>query len=96
VIGLSRRAATEFSFFLAIPTIFGATVYELWQARSSLSADDLPIISVGFVISFFSALAVVRWLLHYVSKHDFTSFGWYRIFFGGVILLTWATGAVVW
>ncbi len=96
VIGLSRKAATEFSFFLAIPTIFGATVYELWQARDLLSADSLPVIGVGFVVSFFSALAVVRWLLQYVAKHDFTAFGWYRIFFGGIILLTWATGLVVW
>ncbi len=96
VIGLSRKAATEFSFFLAIPTIFGATVYELWESRDILSADSLPMIGVGFVVSFFSALVVVRWLLQYISKHDFTAFGWYRIFFGGVILLTWATGLVQW
>lgn len=96
VIGLSRTAATEFSFFLAIPTIFGATVYELWQSRDFLSADSLPVISIGFVVSFFSALIVVRWLLHYVARHDFSAFGWYRIFFGGVILVTWMTGLVKW
>lgn len=96
VIGLSRTAATEFSFFLAIPTIFGATVYELWQSRDILSADSLPVISIGFVVSFFSALIVVRWLLHYVARHDFSAFGWYRIFFGGVILVTWMTGLVKW
>ena len=96
VIGLSRTAATEFSFFLAIPTIFGATVYELWQSRDILSADSLPVISIGFIVSFFSALAVVRWLLHYVARHDFSAFGWYRIFFGGVILVTWMTGLVKW
>ncbi len=95
-IGLSRKAATEFSFFLAIPTIFGATVYDLWKSRDVLTATALPMISVGFVVSFFSALVVVRWLLHYVSKHDFSAFGWYRIFFGGVILLTWWTGLVQW
>lgn len=96
VIGLSRTAATEFSFFLAIPTIFGATVYELWQSRDILSADSLPVISIGFVVSFFSALIVVRWLLHYVARHDFSAFGGYRIFFGGVILVTWMTGLVKW
>ena len=95
-IGLSRKAATEFSFFLAIPTIFGATVYDLWKSRDVLTATALPMISVGFIVSFFSALVVVRWLLHYVSKHDFSPFGWYRIFFGGVILLTWWTGLVQW
>ncbi len=96
VIGLSRTAATEFSFFLAIPTIFGATVFDLWKSRDNLSANSLPMISVGLVVSFFSDFVVVRWLLQYVAKHDFTAFGWYRIFFGGVILLTWATGMVKW
>jgi len=96
VIGLSRQAATEFSFFLAIPTIFGATVYDLYKSRDILTMDSLPVIAVGFIVSFFSALVVVRWLLQYVAKHDFTAFGWYRIFFGGVILITWATGLVVW
>ena len=96
LLGVNRRDAAEFSFFLAIPTIFGATVYDLWKSRDVLTATALPMISVGFVVSFFSALVVVRWLLHYVSKHDFSAFGWYRIFFGGVILLTWWTGLVQW
>lgn len=86
VLGLSRTAATEFSFFLAIPTIFGATVYDLWKSRDILSVDNLPGIGVGFVVSFFSAIVVVRWLLRYVSKNDFKVFGWYRIVFGLVIL----------
>ena len=96
VIGLSRKAATEFSFFLSIPTIFAATIYDLWESRDLLTTDNLPVIGIGFVVSFFSALIVVRWLLQYVSRNDFRSFGWYRIFFGGVILITWATGLVSW
>ena len=79
-----------------IASRFGMTVYELWQSRDILSADSLPVISIGFVVSFFSALIVVRWLLHYVARHDFSAFGWYRIFFGGVILVTWMTGLVKW
>lgn len=86
VLGLSRKAATEFSFFLAIPTIFGATVWDLWQSRETLSVDSLPAIAVGFVVSFISAIVVVRWLLRYVSSNDFRVFGWYRIVFGIVIL----------
>lgn len=96
IFGLSRRAATEFSFFLAIPTIFGATAWDLWKSRDVLTADGLPELAVGTAVSFFSALAVVHWLIRYVSGHDFRGFGWYRIFFGGVILLTWATGIVAW
>lgn len=86
VLGLSRKAATEFSFFLAIPTIFGATVWDLWQSRETLSVESLPAIAVGFVVSFVSAIVVVRWLLRYVSSNDFRVFGWYRIVFGIVIL----------
>ena len=86
VLGLSRTAATEFSFFLAIPTIFGATVYDLYKSRDILSLDNLPGIGVGFVVSFLSAIVVVRWLLRYVSKNDFRIFGWYRIIFGLIIL----------
>ncbi len=86
VLGLSRTAATEFSFFLAIPTIFGATVYDLYKSRDILNWDNLPGIAVGFVVSFLSAIVVVRWLLRYVSKNDFRIFGWYRIIFGLVIL----------
>lgn len=96
VFGLSRKAATEFSFFLAIPTIFGATVWDLWQAREQIAAANLPALVVGTVVSFFSTLVVVHWLIRFVSRHDFRGFGWYRIVFGGVILLTWATGLVRW
>lgn len=92
VLGLSRTAATEFSFFLAIPTIFGATVYDLYKSRDLLSMDNLPGIGVGFVVSFFSAIVVVRWLLRYVSKNDFKAFGWYRIAFGLVILSLYGVG----
>ena len=96
VLGLSRRAATEFSFFLSIPTIFGATVYDLWKARNDLALENLEGFGVGFVVSFFSALLVVHWLLRYVSGHDFRSFGWYRIVFGCVILATALFGWVDW
>ncbi len=96
VLGLSRKAATEFSFFLAIPTIFGATVYELWKSREALSLENLDAILVGAAISFFSALAVVRWLLRFVSQHDFRCFGWYRIVFGLLILGLATSGAVSW
>ena len=94
--GLSRKAATEFSFFLSIPTIFGATVYDLWKSRDLLVLDNLPGLAVGTLVSFVSALAGVHWLIRFVAGHDFRMFGWYRIAFGGVILLTWATGLVTW
>lgn len=96
VLGLSRRAATEFSFFLSIPTIFGATVYDLWKARETLSIDSWIPLSVGMVVSFASALLVVHWLLHYVSRHDFRVFGWYRIIFGILILGAVGSGIVDW
>jgi undecaprenyl-diphosphatase len=86
--GLSRKAATEFSFFLAIPTLFGATVYSLYKARDALSWDDLPLFGVGSVAAFISAFFCVRWLLRYISTHDFTIFAWYRIGFGLLILAT--------
>jgi undecaprenyl-diphosphatase len=85
--GLSRRAATEFSFFLAIPIMFAATGYSLWKARALLSMADLPVFAIGFVAAFFSALAIVRFLLHYVARHDFIPFAWYRIVAG--LLLLW-------
>ncbi|CAK0765519.1 Undecaprenyl-diphosphatase 2 [Gammaproteobacteria bacterium] len=85
--GLSRRAATEFSFFLAIPTMFAATLYDLYKSRGYLSSMDIPLFAVGFVVAFFSALVVVRALLVYIGKHDFTAFAWYRIVFGGLVLL---------
>jgi len=95
--GLSRRAATEFSFFLAIPTLLAATGYEVVKNRHLLaSSTDLPMIAVGFVAAFVSAFACVRWLIRYVSHHDFVPFAWYRIAFGLVILGTAATGLVQW
>ena len=94
--GLSRKAATEFSFFLAIPTLFGATVYSLYKARALLEASDLPLFSIGTLAAFISAFFCVRWLLRYISNHNFTMFAWYRIAFGIVILLTAYYGVVVW
>jgi undecaprenyl-diphosphatase len=85
-LGLSRRAATEFSFFLAIPAMFGATAVKLWEARDVLSVTDAPVFAVGGVVSFLAALLVIRALLRFVSHHDFRGFAWYRIAFGLVIL----------
>ena len=95
-LGLSRRAATEFSFFLAIPTIFGATVYDLWKSRADLAFDNLPGLALGTAVSFVSALLVVHWLLRFVSGHDFKGFGWYRIGFGILILAVSWSGLVEW
>ncbi|MFT3962651.1 undecaprenyl-diphosphate phosphatase [Propionivibrio sp.] len=94
--GLSRRAATEFSFFLAIPTLIVATVYKLYKDRALLSADDVGMWAVGFVAAFVSAFLCVRWLLRFISSHDFTPFAWYRIAFGIVVLVTWHFGWVEW
>ncbi len=94
--GLSRKAATEFSFFLAIPTLLGATVYSLYKARALLSVDDVPLFGIGTLAAFVSAFFCVRWLLRYISSHDFTIFAWYRIVFGFVILATAYSGLVVW
>jgi undecaprenyl-diphosphatase len=94
--GLSRKAATEFSFYLAIPTLIGAGVYSLWKERAMLSAADLPLFGVGFVFSFIFAWLCVRWLLRYISTHSFTPFAWYRIAFGIVVLATAWTGVVHW
>ncbi len=94
--GLSRKCATEFSFFLAIPTLLAATVYSLWKERALLSAADIPVFGVGFVASFVSAFLCVRWLLRYISTHDFTPFAWYRILFGLVVLATGYGGLVDW
>lgn len=94
--GLSRQVATEFSFFLAIPVIFGATVYELYKARALLSADDLGIFGIGFVFAFLSAFLCVRWLLRFVATHDFKPFAWYRIAFGLIVLLTAWSGIISW
>ena len=94
--GLSRKAATEFSFFLAIPTLIIASLYQLYKERALLSADDLGMWGVGFVAAFVSAFLCVRWLLRYISSHDFTVFAWYRIAFGIVVLATWQFGVVEW
>ena len=94
--GLSRRAATEFSFFLAIPVLFAASAYELFKHRGTLSAEDLGILAVGLVAAFASAFICVRWLLRYISRHDFTVFAWYRIGFGIIVLVTAYSGAVNW
>ncbi|GAB3457636.1 undecaprenyl-diphosphate phosphatase [Massilia terrae] len=94
--GLSRKAATEFSFFLAIPTLLGATVYSVYKERAALSAADVPLFAVGGIAAFVSAFLCVRWLLRYISSHDFTAFAWYRIVFGIVILTTAHFGWVIW
>jgi undecaprenyl-diphosphatase len=94
--GLSRRAATEFSFYLAIPTLIGAGAYSLWNHRGLLSTADAPVFGVGLVFSFISALLCIRWLIRYISTHDFTVFAWYRVIFGGVILLTAYSGVLDW
>jgi len=94
--GLSRKVATEFSFFLAIPTLLAATVYLLFKERALLNADDLGMWAVGFVAAFVSAFFCVRWLLRFIATHDFTIFAWYRIAFGCVVLATWQFGLVDW
>jgi len=94
--GLSRRAATEFSFFLAIPTLFAASAYDLYRNRHLLGAGDLDLFAVGSVSAFVSAFLCVRWLLRYISTHDFTVFAWYRIAFGVVVLVTAYAGLVDW
>jgi len=94
--GLSRPAATEFSFFLAVPTLCAAGAYDLWKNRSLFSAADLPMFAVGLAVSFVSAFVVIRWLIRYVATHDFRPFAWYRIAFGAVVLATAWTGGVEW
>ncbi|AMO21989.1 undecaprenyl-diphosphate phosphatase [Ramlibacter solisilvae] len=94
--GLSRKAATDFSFYLAIPTLIGAGAYSLYKERALLSMADLPLFSVGLVFSFLSAWLCVRWLLRYISTHSFTPFAWYRIAFGIVVLATAWSGVVQW
>jgi undecaprenyl-diphosphatase len=96
LLGLSRKAATDFSFFLAIPTLISAGGYSLWKERHALSMADFPMFAVGFIVSFLAAWACVRWLLRYVSSHNFVPFAWYRIAFGIVVLATWLTGTVIW
>jgi len=94
--GLSRRAATEFSFFLAVPTLVAAGGYDLFKNRALLSAQDAPIFGVGLVVAFISAFVVIRWLIRYVATHDFKPFAWYRIVFGLLVLLTAWAGWVDW
>lgn len=96
LLGLSRKAATDFSFFLAIPTLIGAGVYSLYKERALLSTADIPLFAVGLFFSFISAWVCVRWLLRYISSHSFVPFAWYRIAFGLIVLLTWSMGWVVW
>jgi undecaprenyl-diphosphatase len=96
LLGLSRQAATEFSFYLAIPTLIGAGVYSLYKERALLSLSDVPLFAVGLVVSFLSAWVCVRWLLRYISTHSFIPFAWYRIAFGLVVLLTSYQGWVIW
>lgn len=96
LLGLSRQAATDFSFFLAIPTLIGAGAYSLYKSRGVLSMGDLPMFTVGLVFSFISAWLCVRWLLRYISTHNFVPFAWYRIAFGIVVLATAWSGLVVW
>jgi undecaprenyl-diphosphatase len=94
--GLERKVATEFSFFLAIPIIFGATLYELAKQWRTLSVDSLGLFIVGLVAAFISAFVCIRWLLRYVATHDFTAFAWYRIGFGLLILIVGYSGGLSW
>ena len=96
LLGMSRKAATDFSFYLAIPTLIGAGAYSLYKERALLSLADVPMFVVGLVFSFLSAWACVRWLLRYIATHSFVVFAWYRIAFGIVVLATAYSGMVVW
>jgi undecaprenyl-diphosphatase len=96
LLGLSRKAATDFSFYLAIPTLIGAGAYSLYKDRALLSMADLPMFAVGLVFAFFSAWLCIRWLLRYIASHSFVPFAWYRIAFGIVVLATAWSGLVVW
>ena len=95
-LGLSRRTATDFSFYLAIPTLIGAGAYSLYKERSLLSLADLPMFAVGLLFAFVSAWLCIRWLLRYVATHSFVPFAWYRIVFGAVVLVTAHMGWVSW
>jgi undecaprenyl-diphosphatase len=86
LLGVDRRAATEFSFFVAIPTMLGATVYDLYQNRDALGRGDIALIALGFLCAFAAALVVVRWTVGFVGRHGFALFGWYRIAIGGAML----------
>ncbi len=96
LLGLSRKTATDFSFFLAIPTLIGAGVYSLYKDRALLSVEDIPMFAVGLVFSFISAWLSVRWLLRYISSNSFVPFAYYRIVFGIIVLVTAYSGLVTW
>ena len=95
-LGLSRKAAAEFSFFLAVPTLGIASIYSMYKERALLRVDDLGVWVTGFIFAFISAMSAVRALIKYVSNHDFTIFAWYRIAFGLIVLITAYTGLVNW
>ena len=94
--GLSRKAATEYTFFLAVPTLIGAGAYSLFKVRQTLVMADVPLFGVGFLFSFLAAWACIRWLIRYVSTHSFTAFAWYRIAFGILIFATAYWNLVEW
>jgi undecaprenyl-diphosphatase len=94
--GLSRRAATEFSFFLAIPTMFAATLYDVYKNRDLFSLDDIALFAIGGTVSFISAFIAVRGLIRFISRHDFAVFAWYRIAFGIIVLVSAQMGWVDW
>ena len=94
--GLSRKAATEFSFFLAVPTLIAAGAYDFWKNRALFSMDDASLFATGSIAAFVSAFLCVRWLLRYIATHDFTPFAWYRIAFGVAVLGTAYAGLVNW
>ena len=96
LMGLSRQAATDFSFFLAIPTLIGAGVYSLYKERALLSMADIPLFATGLFFSFISAWLCVRWLLRFIATNSFVPFAWYRIVFGIVVLVTAYAGVVTW
>ncbi len=96
MLGLSRRAATDFSFYLAIPTLIGAGAYSLYKEWGLLSVNDVPMFTIGLIFSFASAWMCVRWLLRYISTHSFVLFAWYRIAFGVIVLATSWSGLIAW
>ena len=96
LLGMSRRAATDFSFYLAIPTLIGAGGYSLYKERALLSMADTPLFAVGLFFSFVSAWLCIRWLLRFIATHSFVPFAWYRIAFGLVVFATAWSGMVTW
>ena len=96
IFGFSRQTATEFSFFLAVPTLVAAGIYSLAKQWAYLSITDLPIFLIGAVSAFLSAMVVIRWLIRFVSQHSFAGFAYYRIAFGLLVLVTWQLGWVDW